>query len=379
MKALINGKIIQGNNILTEQAIIFDECIRAILPQSEIDTAQLSGIIDAHDCFISPGFINMHIHGCSGFDTMDDSAESIIAMSEILPQTGVTAFLPTTMTYDLAAIKQVMDRVRNASKNINGARVLGANMEGPFISRKYKGAHDPQHIVLPDYNIIKEYSDVIKIITVAPETIQGSSFIEECKKNDIVLSIGHSAATYEETKLAIQQGFSHITHMYNAMPIFNHRKPGVIGAAMDSAVMCELITDNIHVHPAMQRILLQQKGIDNIVLVTDSMRACMLPEGKYDLGGQVVIVDDGTARLKNGVIAGSLLTMNKAIKNFKENTSISFTEAVKTVTVNPAKELNIYNRQGSIDIGKVADITIFNDEFGIETTIVNGNIKYRRN
>lgn len=379
MKALINGKIIHDDDIFTGQAIIFDECIRAILPQSEIDKEQLSGIIDAHDCFISPGFINMHIHGCSGFDTMDDSQESIIAMSNALPQMGVTAFLPTTMTYELSAIKQVMYRIRSSSKNSSGARVLGANMEGPFINSEYKGAHDPNYIVLPDYDIIREYSDVIKIITVAPETIKDSCFIQECKRSNIVLSIGHSAATYEEAKMAIKKGFSHITHMYNAMPIFNHREPGVIGAAMDSAAICELITDNVHVHPAMQRILLKQKGINNIVLVTDSMRACMLPEGKYDLGGQVVIVEDGTAKLKNGVIAGSLLMMNKALKNFKKNTGINFNQVVKTVTVNPAKELNIYNKQGSIDIGKVADITIFNDDFDIQTTIVNGHIKYRRN
>lgn len=378
MKVIINGKIIQEDGILTGHALVYDQKIEKIIQQEQVNKAEYEDVFDAAGEYVSPGFINVHIHGCSGFDVMDDGEDNITKMRRSLVETGVTSFLPTTMTYDFPRIYRALEKLRKAMATDDGARVLGANVEGPFISVDYKGAHDEQYIVKPDFDLIKDYTDVIRVMTVAPETIEDSSFIKKCNDNNIILSLGHSSATYEEAVEAIKSGFTHITHMYNAMPVFNHRKPGVIGAAMDSDAMCELITDNIHVHPAMQRILLKAKGLDRVVLVTDSMCACMLADGEYELGGQPVIVKEKTAKLKNGVIAGSVLTMDRGVYNFKENTGISMVEAVKMVTVNPAKELGVYDKLGSIEIGKNADFTIFNHKIEIKATLVNGKVAYRR-
>lgn len=378
MKAIVNGNIILEHEILKDHVILYDRKIENIIPKEQFNVGGHHEILDIKGAFVSPGFINEHIHGCAGFDVMDESEESITMIRQSLPDTGVTAFLPTTMTYDWKKIHGALGRLRNAMKIDHGAKIIGANVEGPFISKPYKGAHDEQYIVKPKFELIEAYTDVIKIITVAPETIEEPDFIQKCRDHGIILSLGHSAATYEEAIAAINEGFTHITHMFNAMPVFNHRSPGVIGAAMDSDVICELITDNIHVHPAMQRILLKQKGSNKIVLVTDSMRACMLADGEYELGGQSVIVKDHTAKLKNGVIAGSVLKMNHAVKNFKETSGLSLPEVIKMVTVNPALELGVYNEMGSISVGKQADLIIFNDQIEIMTTIINGKVVYGR-
>lgn len=378
MNAIVNGKIILEHEILQDHVLLYDCKIEKIIPKEQFNVDDCHETLDIKGAYVSPGFINEHIHGCAGFDVMDESEESVAMIRQSLPETGVTAFLPTTMTYDWGKIHRALERLRSAMKVDHGAKIIGANVEGPFISKPYKGAHDEQYIVKPEFKLIEDYTDVIKIMTVAPETIEEPDFIQKCRENGIILSLGHSAATYEEAIEAIHDGFTHITHMFNAMPVFNHRNPGVIGAAMDSDVICELITDNIHVHPAMQRILLKEKGSDKIVLVTDSMRACMLADGEYELGGQVVIVKDHTARLKNGVIAGSVLEMNQAVKNFKETSGLSLPEVIKMVTINPAVELGVYGEIGSISVGKQADLIIFNDQIEIMATIINGKVVYRR-
>lgn len=378
MNAIVNGKIILEHEILQDHVLLYDCKIEKIIPKEQFNVDDCHETLDIEGAFVSPGFINEHIHGCAGFDVMDESEESIDVIRQSLPETGVTAFLPTTMTYDWKKIHRALERLRDAMKIDLGAKIIGANVEGPFISKPYKGAHDEQYIVKPEFRLIEDYTDVIKVMTVAPEMIEEPDFIQKCRERGIILSLGHSAATYEEAMTAINDGFTHITHMFNAMPVFNHRNPGVIGAAMDSDVICELITDNIHVHPAMQRILLKEKGSDKIVLVTDSMRACMLADGEYELGGQPVIVKDHTARLKNGVIAGSVLKMNHAVKNFKDTSGLSLPEVIKMATINPALELGVYDEFGSISVGKQADLIIFNDQIEIMTTIINGKVVYRR-
>lgn len=378
MNAIINGRIVLEDRVLSDHAIVYDRVIREIVPEEKTRTMSFGETLDAQGAFVSAGFINQHIHGCSGFDVMDDREGNIGAIRRALPQTGVTSFLPTTMTYDFARIHRALKKLRQEMRTDGGARVLGANVEGPFISKPYKGAHDEQYISPPAFHLIEEFVDVIKVMTVAPETIEEEGFIQKCLENGIRLSLGHSAATYEEAIAAIESGYSLITHMFNAMPPFNHRKPGVIGAALDSDAVCELITDNIHVHPAAQRILLKGKGLDQIVLVTDSMCACMLEDGEYELGGQPVVVKDQTAKLKNGVIAGSVLTMNRGVKHFMENTRLPLPEALRAVTVNPAKTLGVFDRMGSVQAGKYADFTLFNDQINIMATVVNGEVAYRR-
>lgn len=378
MKAIVNADLVVEDGILHDYAVSFDEKILTVCKSEEIDRSCYEEIIDMKGRYLSAGFINIHIHGCMGRDTMDEEADSIAVISRSLAQTGVTSFLPTTMTVEFSKIEKAFERIRNGMKSSSGAQVLGCHMEGPFISPQYKGAQDEANIIKPDFNLIKRYKDVIKVITMAPELEGADSFIEECIKGNIIISMGHTAATYVDVMKAINKGAASCTHLFNAMTALHHRKPGTVGAAMDSDIYCELIADNIHVDPAVQRILLKVKGIDRIILVSDSMRACLLDDGEYDLGGQRVIVKGGEARLPEGNLAGSLLTLDRAVHNLMENTGIEIVDAIKTVTINPAKLLHIEDSKGSIKVGNDADFTSFDKDINIYSTYLKGNKIFER-
>lgn len=378
MKAIINGKIILKDTILTDQVILYDENIEQIIPKAIFQAKDGDIILDAQGKYVAAGFINLHIHGCSGFDTMDDTPEALAVIRQSMAKSGVTSFLPTTMTYDFPTIYRSFEQIQAAMRIEGGAQIIGCHVEGPFISEEYKGAQSPKHIIAPDFSLLEPYQDIIKIVTIAPELMSNHDFIEECKKRNIVVSIGHSSATYDEAMQAISAGAGQITHLFNGMQQFHHRKPSVVGAALDTDVNCELIADNVHVHPAMQRLVYKIKGSDHLILVTDSMRACMLPDGESELGGQVVIVKDQVAKLRDGTIAGSVLTMNEAIRKFQYNTGAPLPEVIKLVTINPAKELGIYDLKGSIESGKQADLVLFDDTIEIFTTIVKGKKVYQR-
>ncbi|VBB05371.1 metal-dependent hydrolase [Lucifera butyrica] len=381
MKAIYNANVIQGNAILPHHAVLFTEKILAVVPDASLAAYSVGESYDAAGQYLSPGFVDIHIHGSAGSDTMDKNNQALDRVSESIARTGVTSFLPTTMTMDLSRIETALDHIRtrmNPEQEKKGAEILGAHLEGPFISQTYKGAQSATYILSPDFNKIKQYTDIIRIVTLAPELDGSIPFIEECRRHNIIASIGHSAAEYEEAMAAIAAGASHITHTFNALTPLNHRKPGVVGAAMDSDVTCELIVDNLHVHPAAQRILLKTKGINKIILVTDAMRACLLEDGEYDLGGQTVFVKNNEARLPGGVIAGSVLKLNEAVYNFRQNTGLPLTDVLKAVTVNPAARIGVYDRKGSLDAGKDADMVLFDDQIAISKTFVKGSLIWRR-
>ncbi|HYE83358.1 MAG TPA: N-acetylglucosamine-6-phosphate deacetylase [Clostridia bacterium] len=378
MKAIVNADIIVENDILKGHAVLFDERIIKISKECDINISGLEEVIDAENKYLSPGFIDIHIHGCRGNDTMDDSDSSILNISKDIAATGVTAFLPATMTMEFSIIKEAFKRIRRLMGNEQGASILGCYLEGPYISEAYKGAHDGKHIKKPDFKCIEGFADVIRIAAIAPEEEGAEEFIESCARKGIVAAIGHTGASYWQAIRAIQKGAGLVTHTFNAMTPLHHRDPGVVGAAMDSDVSCELIADNIHVDSAVQRILFKVKGIEGIILVTDAMKACLLEDGEYDLGGQKVLVKGDEARLLAGNLAGSVLTLNKALKNFISNTGASLVDAVKTTTENPAKLLGIYETKGSLAIGKDADFTLFDGKFNIYSTYVKGKKVYER-
>jgi N-acetylglucosamine-6-phosphate deacetylase len=378
MKAVINSKIITWQGILHNHVVIFEDTILGIIPKEQLGKHQIDEQIDAEGKYLSPGFIDIHVHGCNGYDTMDEDEKALAFISKGILQTGVTSFMPTTMTMSFDRIWNSMEHIRLAMGKSDGAQVLGCHMEGPFIHEDYKGAQDKKYIVIPDITKIETYLDCIKVITIAPEVAESKDFIKECVQRGIVVSIGHSSATYEQAMEAIEAGASQMTHTFNALPPLHHRLPGAIGAAMDSEIACELIVDNLHVHPAMQRILLKVKGLEKIILITDAMRASLLGEGEYDLGGQNVIVKQGEARLPNGVIAGSVLSLNKAVRNFMENTGIDLVSAIQLVTLNPAKQIKMDHNKGSIEVGKHADMVLCNDDLEIFATFVKGNLLFRR-
>lgn len=377
MKIIKNAKIILEDAVLEDKAIVFDESIVEIIDNGEVGKYKDAEIIDGEGMYLSPGFIDIHIHGCFGDDVMDGKTETIKNISKNIAKTGVTSFLPTTMTMDMDRIKNSLKMIKENIGKVEGAEILGCHLEGPFISKKFKGAQNEKYILNPDFSEIEEFKDIIRIITMAPENEGSEDFIAACREKGIVVSIGHSNATYEEASRAIDAGASHITHTYNGMSPMHHRDPGVVGAAMLSDATCELIVDNIHVHSAAQEILLKMKGMDKVILITDAMRACLMNDGNYDLGGQEVVVKDGQARLKSGSLAGSVLTINTALKNFINNTHVGLAEAVNMVTMNPARVAKVQDRKGSIAAGKDSDLVMFDRDFNIKLVFVKGKIVHR--
>ena len=388
IKAIVNGKLIMKDRIMYDSVIIFEKQIIKIITKDNFlqykkeykqEYKEEIQVIDAKGKYVSPGFIDIHIHGSGGYDTMDGTAEALRVISTTIAANGVTAYLPTTMTMDKTSIYSALDAIRQAmSKENQGAKILGAHMEGPFINEKYKGAQKADNIIRPNYDIIVDYLDIIKIITLAPEKDEDHSFIKKVKSNfKITLSIGHSDASYEEALMAIEDGITHATHTFNAMTPLNHRKPGIVGGIFTSDITCELIADTIHIHPAIFNILINVKKKDKIVLITDSMRAGCMKCGIYDLGGQKVVVENGSARLQDGTLAGSVLTLNRAVKNILHHSDLEIYEAVAMASNVPAKVIHMDNQKGSLEVGLDADIVIFDEDIDVFLTIVEGKIVFQ--
>ncbi len=368
-------------------AIVYDETgIRDICEEDTFREAAASGlryeeVLDAGGNYVVPGFILAHIHGCDDADTMDASKAALGRMSQFLARTGVTSFLPTTMTCPWDEIEAALGNIRafmekQGGAEPAGAQVLGAHMEGPFISPVKKGSQDRRNILQADFARIAPFADILRVLTIAPEELppkEREAFPQACREAGIRLSIGHTAADYEAAMQAVQHlGIRRFTHLYNAMMGFSHRMPGTVGAAFDTDAYAELIADNVHSHPMAQRLAYRMKGRDRVILITDSLRACGLGDGPSELGGQTVYVKGERALLQDGTIAGSVATMDTCLRRFRENTQASIEEVVQMATKNPACDLGIYAERGSIAVGKHADLTIFDADFHISDTIVGG-------
>jgi len=383
MKAIVNGKIIQKEGIFDNRIIIMDEKIVDVIDESEFFTylsPEIEEIIDAKGLYVSPGFIDLHIHGSGGYDTMDGTVEALEKISSEIIKHGTTSFLPTTMTMPMPMIQESLNSIRAfMSIPSGGARALGAHLEGPFINVDAKGAQNEAYIVSPDINLLRDDLDIIKLITIAPETEGAEAFIKAVRESyDTVLSIGHTKATYEQALDAIDWGVSHCTHLFNAMTPLHHRNPGVVGAAFTRGITCELIADTIHVHPALFKPLTKIIDGERLILITDSMRAGCMQNGEFDLGGQKVSVKDQKATLENGKLAGSVLTLDLAVKNFWKATGMPLNEIIALVSENPAKRLGLFSEKGSIECGKDADIILFDETICIQKSFIKGVCLYDR-
>ncbi|MCI6284099.1 MAG: N-acetylglucosamine-6-phosphate deacetylase [Selenomonas sp.] len=394
MKAITNGRCILPDKndvfeVVPGKVVLYDEAgIRAIQDAAAFDATAAGvapgDVLDAGGRYVSPGFLNVHIHGCGGADTMDDDADALTTIRKKQAEMGVTAFLPTTMTCPWHEIAAALTRVHAAMRTNGqgvGADILGAHMEGPFISPAEKGSQEASNILPADFAKLAPFTDVLRLVTIAPEELPRKvgtderdwSFIEACERAGIVVSVGHTAADYATAAAAVQaHGVHHFTHLFNAMTGLHHRRPGTVGAALDTAACVELICDNIHVAPAVQRLVWRLKGRDGLILVTDSMSACGIGDGVYEFGGHEVTVTGERALLADGTIAASIATMNRCIHRFWQNTGASIADVITTVTKTPARDLGIYAERGSLAPSKRADLTIFDDDVQIFATIVGG-------
>jgi len=378
MKAIINGKIILKDRIIEDRALLISDVIEGIVKAEAIPEG--AEIIDACGGFVSPGLIDLHIHGYLGKDVCDGEEESIRTISKGLLANGVTGYLPTTMTEDMAVITRALEvcqSLKEESKDWDGSTIIGCHAEGPFISESKKGAQDAKYILKPDAEFVKKYKDIIKIITLAPETDTEdfSAIREMCRDTDVVVSMGHTSADYETAMASTTAGVRHATHLFNAMTPLAHRAPGVVTAVMNSDVSCELIVDTFHVSASLYDMLWKLKG-RKLCFITDCLPAGGLPEGEYTLGGQKIIYRGIVCRLEDGTVAGSVLHLNKGVWNVYTNSSIPLWECVNGASLNPAVTLGIDKTKGSIDVGKDADVIITDAEFNVMKTIIGGKIKY---
>lgn len=374
MKAVINANVVLADRILKHHSVIFDTKIINIEPSGE--THYECEKIDGGGLNLIPGLIDQHIHGFMGYDTMDSSTQGLLGMAKLLLKYGVTGFLPTTVAMDNDSLKDALCTVREAMQiEKTGARILGAHLEGPYLNPQKKGAHDAQFLKSPEKNFVEQFLDVIRIITLAPEI--ASDFIKWAVTNNIRISLGHSAATYEQACLAFDQGASQVTHLFNGMSGIHHQEPGLAGASLlCPAVKAELIADTVHVRKELFPLIYCAKKSDGIILITDCMRAGGMPQGCYKLGNLNVMTDSYSARLADGSLAGSILTLNKGASNFEKFSSIPMYEAVAMASLNPARNLGIDCECGSIKTGLRADLVLVDDDMDVKMTILGGECVY---
>lgn len=371
------GMVFEQAGAFTEKDIYIDgERITAVEAAQNVKND--TNVINAEGCYVIPGLIDLHFHGCVGYDFCDGTQEAIKAMAEYELQNGITSINPATMTLgeeELLAIARNAAAYQRAG-HTEGAELVGINMEGPFISLEKKGAQNPKYIHRPDAemfaSIQKAAEGMIRICVVAPEQEGAMEFIDACR-DQVVVSVAHTTADYDTAREAFARGARQVTHLYNAMPAFSHRAPGVIGAAYDSDCMAELICDGIHVHPSVIRATFQMFGDERIIMISDSMMATGMPDGAYSLGGLAVTVKGNLATLtEDGTIAGSATNLMDCLRYAVRIAQIPLASAVRCAAVNPAKALGLFADRGSLDVGKYADIVILDQELQIRKIIKRG-------
>jgi len=382
--------IISGNKIITPFKVIKngivlinDGVIEYVGEEEKGDLVSYDNVYKGK--YIVPGFIDIHCHGGNGYDTMDATHEALKEISKFKAKNGCTGFLATTVTSSMKDTTKALKNVNEYNKQSpkEGAEILGIHLEGPFINAKQKGAQREDLIIPLSIEIIKKFikesGGLIKIVTYATELDTNFKFTSFLNDKEIIPSVGHSFADYETIISAIKFGLKSSSHIFNQMKGIHHREPGTVGAILtEENLFAEIITDCVHVHPAIVNLLIRAKGVDKIILITDAMRAAGLQNGIYDLGGLKVIVKNSEVRLESGKLASSTLTMNRAVKNMIEKVGINIKESVKMASLNPAQLLDLDKDRGSLTSGKRADITVLDDNFQVIYTIKKGKVIYSK-
>jgi len=384
--ALFTKRVITPERVIPQGVVLIEEkMILEVASRFElhVDDREFE-VIHCESSTLVPGFIDIHVHGGAGRDVMEGSREAIQAISRFLASHGTTAYMATTVTASPFSIWQTVENLgKLIEEETGGARVLGLHLEGPFISEKKRGVHLPEFIRSPSIptldEIIKWSNNQIKVITMAPETPGGLEFIQHAKSKGIVVSMGHSNATFNEAKSGIEAGATNATHVFNAMRELNHREPGILGAVLgDDRVWAELIADGVHVDPSIVDLLFKLKGHRRILLITDAITAAGQPDGEYQVGPIRVRVTEGVCRNLEGQLAGSTLTQDRALQNMMQWTKVSLAEAVFMTSRNPAESVGITGHKGSIEPGLDADMVVLDDDLSVQMTFCEGRLVYRQ-
>ncbi|MDR1835957.1 MAG: N-acetylglucosamine-6-phosphate deacetylase [Fusobacteriaceae bacterium] len=375
---LKNGAIVTGDKEFSGDILIKNGGIQKIGGTISDRTAE---VCDLGGRIVIPAFIDIHIHGADGADTMDNSLESLKKISAFAARHGVANFLPTTLTGPQDVLMEVLEKIADLQDtDLPGANIFGVHMEGPYFDMEYKGAQNAKYIKVSTVNEIKKFlrvkKNLVKLFSLSPNNEEALESIRFLREKGVVVSVGHSACVYEKVKKGIEAGIRHATHTFNGMRGFNHREPGVVGAILeDPAVKAEIIFDKIHVHPAMVHLLIKIKGVENVICITDSMSAAGLSDGDYKLGELDVYVKDGVVRLATyDSLAGSILTMDSAFRNLLE-LGWSMADAIRMTSTNAAEEFGL--NSGEIAPGKDADLTVLDNHNEVVMTVVKGRIKYK--
>ena len=361
------GKVFQEDGSFLEQALYIND--HRLVDKAEYQDDEK--VIDAEGLLVLPGLVDIHSHGAAGEDFSDGNPEGLKKILQYEKRRGITSYCPTSMTFPKERLRQIFASIKGAQTE-EEAKVVGINMEGPFLDPAKKGAHVEEWIAAPDAAFVRELNQdvdgLVRLVTLAPNMDGAEEFIKEMHE-EVCISLGHTAADYDCASRAMKLGAHHVTHLYNAMQPFGHRAPGLIGAAMDDPeCMVELICDGYHIHPSAIRAAFRLFGPERVILISDSMRATGMENGTYELGGQEVTVKDRKAVLKDGTLAGSATNlygcMCKAIEF-----GIPLEQAIMAATANPARSIGIFDRVGSIRIGKQADLLLVSENLELKRVI----------
>lgn len=379
---ITNAHAVTPHAILSPATIIIEQGRIATISTWRVEKPAGAREIDAQGNLVLPGFIDLHIHGGKGSDVMDGTVEAVHKLARHLAAHGITGFLATTVTASLADTVAAASVVREARAAASpGAAILGMHIEGPYINPARRGAQNPAHIRAPSTaemeQVIAASGDCVRLVTLAPELGGGHAFVAFLRSRGIIASMGHSDATYEQALAALDAGVTHVTHVFNAMRPFQHRDPGIVAVALtERRAMAELIADGLHVHPGAARLLIQSRGPEGVVLVSDAVRGAGLPYGCYRMGGQEIWTSENGARTADGRLAGSLLTLETALHNVIGWTGLALSAAVAMVSFNQARELGLAEKKGSLQVGKDADLVVCSDTFEVKQTFVQGQLVY---